>query len=1285
MSLTDSPVVSDSGAGTGTTTQSFTTTHSFSPSTNSMVLVRVDYLFANSSVTSTITLKDSHGTSYAAAVEAENAFDVAGSAMFWLIYTSAPGTTTLTASSSASSTVTGGIEFLVSPTLITGQASSPIGPNTINFAIGTSVTAMSAALVTTQVGSRVYLAGGVGSGSTMTAVSGTTTTATYNGFNNAATGISTAATVTPGSATYGWSVSPASAFGGSIIGVEVLPAATAATSTGTAGGGTRGAAGSASLPVPLSSTGHAVHGTSGAMGSATTTVPPVAFTARAPGGKLTATGRMTIPPTMHATLPGGRLAARGTLTVANLGPGLIVWGSARLRALGALSAAVSVGSPPSGPSGPGGVGTIGGANPGFDEVTSPDWFLPGGDLDPRVELLIGDAWTDISSRVFDENISLERGHPDESTTAAASTFSGTLDNSDGHLSSLNPLSPHFGLLGLNTPLRVSVPDTSPHLELEGDQTGYANCSPIGKLDSFELWFDADADNWFTDQVLMSQWNADINGRAFYLNTLPSGQLELGISTTGANANYVLSFPLPVAHGRISIRITYDATSGQVVFYTGQYCGDWVATALNTLPVGGPAETTASIEVGYATNAIDRGYPGFLGKVYAVAVLDSIGGTIADNAVAVGDFTTQTVTETAWTDAKSNSWTLHNSAVLSDRFYRFYGESAAWPQTWTPGDANARIAISAGGLLRRLGSSNTNVQSAMTRAYTRLNNAGLKGYWGFEDDSTATQLASGIGGNPFRWYGAIPQVSGFSGFTCSAPIVSLNKAALVTTIPRYAVNPDPGEGSDAILRFLLNVPDGGDANGAVIARISFDGGAASYAELVYASNGQLTLNAYDQSGALAFGFGPLNMGPVNGGLVRVSVELVNTGSNTYSFGLVVLEAGATSGLGFSVTHTGRIGSIAKIVFNENLLLQSTAIGHVSVETTWTSLFDLAPALNAYQGEVAGVRFPRLCAEESIPFRGIGNLTDTVAMGAQTIETLSQLLQECVDADQGVWLELRQALGWGFRTRNSLGNQTSIVSFDYDQDQLSGSLEPTVDDQVVKNDITVSNLSGSSSRQTLDDGSVRSIGKIGRYDTTFTVNLANDSMLDSQATWYLHTLTVNEPRFTGIEADLANAALGDLYWTVLRSEMGDRLTVRNPPVWLAPGLIDQLGQGATETIGRKAFDVQWNGIPSTPWNVAYADDVVFGRADTDGSVLNAAVNATAVTLSVATSTTGSPLWTTSSPDFPFDVSIGGERITVHGITGTSSPQAFAVTRSVNGVVKSQAANADVRLWTPSIISL
>jgi hypothetical protein len=96
-------------------------------------------------------------------------------------------------------------------------------------------------------------------------------------------------------------------------------------------------------------------------------------------------------------------------------------------------------------------------------------------------------------------------------------------------------------------------------------------------------------------------------------------------------------------------------------------------------------------------------------------------------------------------------------------------------------------------------------------------------------------------------------------------------------------------------------------------------------------------------------------------------------------------------------------------------------------------------------------------------------------------------------------------------------------------------------------------------------------------------------------------------------------------------------------------------------------------------------VWGRWASDGSALAAGVSSSATSLSVSTTNPGSPLWTTSAGDLPFDILVAGERMTVTAISGASSPQAFTVVRSVNSVVKAQTAGAPLTLFYPPIWSL
>lgn len=74
-----------------------------------------------------------------------------------------------------------------------------------------------------------------------------------------------------------------------------------------------------------------------------------------------------------------------------------------------------------------------------------------------VELLIAGQWVDITGDVYTrEDIQISRGRADEGSEVDPGTCSLLLNNRGGTYSPRNPRSPYFGLLGRNTPIRVSV-------------------------------------------------------------------------------------------------------------------------------------------------------------------------------------------------------------------------------------------------------------------------------------------------------------------------------------------------------------------------------------------------------------------------------------------------------------------------------------------------------------------------------------------------------------------------------------------------------------------------------------------------------------------------------------------------------------------------------------------------------------------------------------------------------------------------------------------------------------
>jgi hypothetical protein len=328
---------------------------------------------------------------------------------------------------------------------------------------------------------------------------------------------------------------------------------------------------------------------------------------------------------------------------------------------------------------------------------------------------------------------------------------------------------------------------------------------------------------------------------------------------------------------------------------------------------------------------------------------------------------------------------------------------------------------------------------------------------------------------------------------------------------------------------------------------------------------------------------------------------------------------------------------------------------------------------------------------------GSPAISALMGAQGIAALSPLLQECEAADLGQLLEPREVAGLGYRTLASMLNQAPALTLSYPSSQPGGvsgggdsGLDPTYDDLLVRNDWTVTRGSstgtqGASVRATLSDGSAMSVtGPAGDYADTATLNVEADSQLADVAGWKVHVGTVDEHRWPVVPVNLARSEMAALQGAAMQVDAGDLVEIDGIPSVVLYDPVRQLAVGFTEQLGGRFWTMQYQEVPASPYTTIVLDDPVLGRVDTDGSSLASSATSAATTLSVATAS-GFPLWTTTAGDFPFDVAIAGERVTVTNVTGSSSPQSFTVTRSVNGVVKAQSSGADVRLWTPPILSL
>jgi hypothetical protein len=922
---------------------------------------------------------------------------------------------------------------------------------------------------------------------------------------------------------------------------------------------------------------------------------------------------------------------------------------------------------------------------------------PAAQLPVRLEVNAGGTWVNVTSDLDHGPMTVGRGHPDESTTVSPATFSATLTNKAARYSPDNVMSDLWPWCVQNMPVRASIPATVNYLRLEdasGDYATAADSAGLHVTGSVEMRIALRLSDW-QGCVLAHKWDGG-SCWAWLLNG--NGTMTFFWIDSGVVEHVVVSVtPLPMISGDFALKVTLDVTTGTVTYYTAATIdGTYTAVEAGSSGTGGAAtslrSTTAPLSVGY--EAVKIFSPNqLLGRVYEYRLYNGIGGTV----VADGIFSAQSAGATTWTDPQANTWSLSGGAEISDRRYRGHFEASEWPQEepeYNPDVTNkAVVAVDAlvplvgGGLLRRLGQRAPNVQSAMYRAV--LTQSGLVAYWPMEDAAGSSSFGSAVGGLPMGWSGGPPVLAKDTSFACSAPLPVVSGAQIGGGVPAYT------GGTAWSVRFLAKVPTL-PGSSQILVQVCTTGGVAPYITLIINSDGTVTLSAYAADGVTVVA----TTGSMSwfGGCQAPqlwSIEATASGSNV-NYAVSSVAPGASLGATGNVTTaaTGAAGYVGLVLpppFSG--VWSDVVMGHAHVRSVVDSVFSLGGAVAAHIGEPAGTRFARLCGENSIPCRTRGNLADTTLMGVQPAGTLVTLLQACADADQGVWTELRQVLGWGYVTRKALYSQPATATVSYLSDHLSmWSTPPARDDQVIVNDVTFTNDSGSSYRafaapgQPITGGRMSTLppasGGVGTYAQPYSASLASDAQLPDVTGWKLHLGTVDQARLPGITSDLANAAATSIYDAVLDLDLGDRLVISNPPRRLGFEPVTLLVQAVSETLGYDTLTIGIAGVPELPYQVWQQTS----RIAPNAAVLSTGVNTTATSWSVAAdSGDATQLWSVVAGDYPQDWVIDGERVTVTAVTGGSSPQTATVTRSVNGVVKSHLANAAITLWPPPVIGL
>jgi hypothetical protein len=657
-------------------------------------------------------------------------------------------------------------------------------------------------------------------------------------------------------------------------------------------------------------------------------------------------------------------------------------------------------------------------------------------------------------------------------------------------------------------------------------------------------------------------------------------------------------------------------------------------------------------------------------------------------------------------------------ITTEGSVRFYGEIQAWPQRWNLKGNDRWAPITAHGLLYRLNAPGRTApaRSALRRAYTSTGgvlNLGIYAYWAMEEGPDATSAASSIAGvNALNFTSAAVPAGvdrtqvGTSAFPLVADGARMFEAPTTFTLPASAAGfmacgfviegtiPRPTT-AKAVQYNVMDIAfgSGGITRALVVAYAKWTGTAFDTTNVGM----DVILTGGTSFGSVIGGAGTFNL--FDGDCHDVQVRLRQSGADVvgelWIDGILADDAtSAAKTLGAPSTFVPPVGSTGALGGTTVDNTESTlGIGHLAFSSN-SSIPKPHDAATGHVGELATDRIERLLTEDDIPITVTG--TTSSAMGVQRIASVLSLVQDAVDVDGGMLYESRTSLGLEFRGIADLYNQTATVSLNYAlTDEIGPGLEGVEDTNAIENDVTVTRYQGGFSRYEQATGPLNtqeptvSPTGAGRYEKDYILVLATDTQCASHASWKVHVGTNDDARYSSILMDLSamrGAGKTALVTAAAAADMGDMVSIANPPAWLPPETIEQLVNDFTETIESHHWTIEVGGTPARPYEVwTVASGANRGRIPPayGETTVNEVLDTTETGVDIISTTVRWIDSATYATMFPFDIMINGERMTVTALTGVGLTQTMTVTRSVNGQVKTHAAGSVVELFKTPVI--
>lgn len=773
-------------------------------------------------------------------------------------------------------------------------------------------------------------------------------------------------------------------------------------------------------------------------------------------------------------------------------------------------------------------------------------------------------------------ITITTGRDDESSDVEAGSCGITYDARDGRLSPRNVLGSWYGLIGANTPMRVTLPTVNDPF----DRTVAA-----GGLGSDPLsgagWAVGNGALWSVSSSAARAAITTANTVATAILNRPFGaEVDLvttsSISAVPTGANFVHAIMVRRFDGSNYYRVhTEYQTSGFIAVKVTRVAAGVSTDVLSFL----------STAVAFSANTKVSTHVRTIGTTIQVKVWLAAGSEPTAWTASVDDDVVDggSVGMYEWRVAGNTNVGTLTLAVdsFTVRSALWTGQVPEWPVRW-PSKSGADVVtpVSGSGILRWLKQGQPPLEAPIPQQLSAYN---PQAYWRLDEGSTSTSAGDSV---PFGFDARGTDVSFGNddappGAIASASLNTAATSKLSGTVRTW--NLGNGDGS-SIMYFKLGAA--APVSPATLFELRTVGDISRWVVSISSVNG-IEINSYDRTGiGVVTGMaGGLGIDPTK--WFAISVEFEKFGTTDTIVQMNWHQVGSTTFYTAAPTQVSnrlltRISDMTVFAPVDGTLVSNIWIGPSTVPFVNTSFIQVS---SGFAGETDVDRIRRVLGYAGIDVfvaPGAGRRLGPQPRNATPLDVVR-------DAEQGGFgLLYERGAILGYLPWSARANVPVTMALDWALGHLDEAPEPTDDDLSLVNRWTSTRPDGGS--RVAEDA--ESIARSRVYADGDETNVERDEQLDDDAGWHVAVGAVDSLRWPRIKINLSAHPELIPYWLTCR--VGSRVTVANLPDVVAGEVADLIIEGFEQVVDTDyewtveiSFSLARPWIEVATWGVARGD--------------------------------------------------------------------------------------------------